>query len=58
MMVPELEEQHLSEDKLNEGLLTIGQRFIKSKLTPVFYLDKKTNTYYIINFEKANHGYH
>lgn len=55
---PELTQEKIPIDQMNEGLLSIGQKFIKSKLTPVFYLDKIDNIYYIINFEKANYGYH
>lgn len=58
MSEPELFQENIPIDQMNEGLLSIGQRFIKSKLTPVFYFDKTLNVYYIIKFEKANYGYH
>lgn len=52
------EEAEFSIDKIDEGLLTLGERFLEANLTPIFYKCTTTNVYYIVKFEQANYGYH
>ncbi len=58
MKMPEIQEARFTVDGMNDGLLSLGQRFLQSNLTPVFFKCEMTNVYYIVKFEKANHGYH
>lgn len=55
---PELQEAKFTVDKMNDGLLSLGERFLQSNLTPVFFKCETSNVYYIVKFEKANYGFH
>ena len=40
------------------SMLSLGEQFLKKKLTPIYYMDKATMTTFIVKFEKADYGLH
>ena len=46
------------DDDMHEKMLLLGEQFYLRKLTPIYYVDEKSNTTFILRFEKAEHGLH
>ena len=53
-----IKEEIGEEESMYDRMLLIGEKFLEQKLTPVYYMDSKSNTTFIVQFEKAEHGLH
>ena len=51
-------ESYETTDDMYDKMLLLGERFLADNLTPIFYIDPKTNNTFIVKFEKAEHGLH
>lgn len=47
-----------TDEDMHEKMLFLGEQFLLKKLTPIYYVDEKSNTTFILRFEKAEHGLH
>lgn len=55
---PSKEDLTFEPEEMHDKMLMLGERFLQEKLTPIYYVDEKTNTTFILRFEKALHGLH